>query len=710
MSKILLAKNESHQHYALVDSDGNGITTKKNNHQHLIQMINKGTQEQPKMVSTVLPENNDGHTHELKDYKFKRKKTNKKSQEEKRFKKAVELARDSFANESEFIERGKINEGFYMGGDGQWPAAVLSKLIGAERAHLSLNYIKPIINKLHGYHQQNATTIKYSPKIDGSAVVADMLTAMATIILEKNSYKEIKGEVFMDVMITGRGYAFVQIDGPRLENGELVFSEKNIQGDIKINHEEWDLVTNGYYISRDGSDREYTCLSKWISLGKLKNLVPDKREAIEEYNYFGGGHEWKSEQKINRDEVKKVTGDVYKSSSDWIDIKNKSIRLCKVYMKDYVLSPFIVDLRNHNNFEINLTEFDLSKEQIDELLTIKDLEKITKTDEEIWETNFAANIHINTERKDFKRLPNPVAHGVKRKDKIQGKIDDLKDSQMEKNKRRSTIADQANMTGQFITLRTSDLDETQNTVENAKEIISGNGGVLMLNDNAGVDAAKLQKGIQVDPTLITLDMQATKDMEMISGVNATMNSQGNDIKSSSLYQDHHDDAILGNEVYFEGMQIFEKELGLLLLEMMPLCYDADTVYRMLNNRHMDTANPAIELAGQPMAAYTEDTIKKLWEGNDLSKYEITVTQNQYSPTKRLADFKAFSTIIGQVSDPTMLEFMVEMSDMPPKEKEKLKAITQRGAQQKMAVEQMKSQTELDKTAMANANSGQQPQG
>jgi hypothetical protein len=58
----------------------------------------------------------------------------------------------------------------------------------------------------------------------------------------------------------------------------------------------------------------------------------------------------------------------------------------------------------------------------------------------------------------------------------------------------------------------------------------------------------------------------------------------------------------------------------------------------------------------------------------------------------------------------MLEFMVEMSDMPPKQKEMLKAITQRGAEQKMATEQMKSQTELQKTAMANGGGGQGPQG
>lgn len=105
----------------------------------------------------------------------------------------------------------------------QWSAQDLAKLVEEGRPVLTLNKIKPLITLIMGYHANNRNDINYLPGTTGTgdAATADCLNALSKQTAEKSGLEFVDIEVFLDGILTGRGYY----------DGRLDF-EKNIYGDM----------------------------------------------------------------------------------------------------------------------------------------------------------------------------------------------------------------------------------------------------------------------------------------------------------------------------------------------------------------------------------------------------------------------------------------------------------------------------------------------
>lgn len=96
----------------------------------------------------------------------------------------------------------------------QWREADLKKLEAEGRPALTINKVRPLVNLVLGYHLNNQTDVSYMPGNDGSgtADVARVLTAVSKQISQVNELPFIDAEVFLDGILTGRGYYDCRMD------------------------------------------------------------------------------------------------------------------------------------------------------------------------------------------------------------------------------------------------------------------------------------------------------------------------------------------------------------------------------------------------------------------------------------------------------------------------------------------------------------------
>jgi hypothetical protein len=105
----------------------------------------------------------------------------------------------------------------------QWSEADRAALLAAKRPVLTLNKIRPLVNIVLGYFLNNQTDLRYLPGHDGTGrdEVAAALTHIAKQIAESSQMPYVDTEVFLDGIITGRGYYDIRLDFRRNLLGEV---------------------------------------------------------------------------------------------------------------------------------------------------------------------------------------------------------------------------------------------------------------------------------------------------------------------------------------------------------------------------------------------------------------------------------------------------------------------------------------------------------
>lgn len=96
----------------------------------------------------------------------------------------------------------------------QWTAQQIAELQAANRPHLVLNEIAPLIRLIIGYHRNNKTDSTYLPGNDEAASedIADILTELFKSEAETIGLEYVNGEVFLDGILSGRAFWDTRMD------------------------------------------------------------------------------------------------------------------------------------------------------------------------------------------------------------------------------------------------------------------------------------------------------------------------------------------------------------------------------------------------------------------------------------------------------------------------------------------------------------------
>lgn len=673
-------RGNGHKHIVyLNDKTGAGFTSISKGHSHPMRfdVDTKMTPEGEVPIGTGrwVMDVADGHTHEMMP--IMPVETKKSEKDEDIVADCLKLYRYSRDLEKPARILGKESIGFVMGDKEVIWNGKHKELEKNNRAALNINQIEPKTDLLSGYQRQNRTDIKYRPTEGGDQRVSEISDIVTKNILENCNFRFEETEVFEDMMIVGRG----------LFNAYVDFS-KNIQGDIIIERFEWDDCYFGPHAKKDCSDLEYLNKFKWYSRAKLAEMYPDKINSI--FNMF----------EEETDEVShEPVGDAYAHTDNWqrivadpdlIDLEKKTIKVIETWRKEYKQSHVVVDV--DSDFYYNASDW--PKEDISALKTIPPLTVIPRVVYKMRVTKTAGEVLLEDEypdlaMQDFHIIP---AYAKKRGDMFWGKVEPAKDAQREIDKRHSQLVDIMNRQAAYGWFYDDTTFPTPNEAKNFKQNSSTPGFTQRVNSVKSLP--EKVEGTKVPTEVINLLQIEGQSLREVLNINLEMEGAASNAQSGIAILERKKQGLVGNEFLFDNLSIAKMKIGRLLISMIQKHYSPERILSIIQNEAMKSP---IQIGGVPADQIDMMAIKQLLENTDLTKQDVVVSESGWSPTTRMANFNMWAELAGRGA-PVPMPFLVELSDLP--DKDKMLQMFAQEQQMQQQQEDNKNIVEIEKTKIA----------
>lgn len=728
---------DKHKHYHMVFLINNesGITAVSDDHTHEVLFNINTTPPQWE----IGPGGDDGHTHAVIDLELVEPEIGGTDKEE------VEtvhlLRKEAKSADGDSYKDALESEEFYNG-SGQWDKDVKIKLEGQKRAALTINEIEAKIDILLGHQKQNRTDIKFLPVEGGDTAVADILNILTKNVLEQNDYLFEESDIFEDECVAGRGIFNTFID-----------RDNNIEGDIIVEHFPWKDVYFGPHNRRNASDCEYLCKERWYSKAHVKQLWPKKATEINEaFNTI--------DLQKELTETAEFTGDKYEppnaiplilsengNASEHVDIARKTLKVIECLKKEYIQVSVIVG----EPFNFVFDGEGLPEKDIKQIETIPGLIIRKRNTQRIRSTIITNRILLdNSHLEDINELPMFPVYAKKRGNKWWGKVENAKDLQREINKRHSQSVDVVNKAAAYGFYYDDDTFVDNKDAEAFKNGAMSPGFVTKVK-NADKPPTK-EEGIKFPSELANMMNISRAAMDRIMNINPELQGLKSNVTSGVAIMQRKQSGLMGNEYLFDSLSMGKRRLGKLLVKYYQNIYTTERIVRIIENKAVSAANNDVTVGGLPVVAngeptfrvptpgpeaqstqpvipgqqgqqqvppqqqeqppeeriaYSIEDIETLLNENDLTKYDVVVSESQYNPTTQLANF----TMLGELAKQGMPIPPIEIIKVSPlPENTKTSIIKGLAASQAQAAQadQQKNQTEIDKTLIANQDKGQPP--
>lgn len=630
------------------------------------------------VTSFVVEAAEDGHTHELYAYPEKepsdtRGKREKADEVIRWFNECMELERKSRAKAKESIR--------FERGD-QWDPVEKERAESNRRPALVLNQIRPNINILCGYQQQNRTDIVYRPVEQGDQMTADIFSHLTKHTLERNSFRFRESGLFRTAGIAGRAVLTVDMD-----------YDKNIEGEIVIREHKWDQIYYSTHNEEDLSDCEVEIRTKWVNERQATEMFPQLQAGIRAMLEPNG------ERMLNSDTPhRRFKGQQYEMGEEGVnydrsllvDLPRKAVRVVEMWRKDY--EQTYVAAYTDDNFYAPLDGW--TKTDTRFLRSIPGFELIPRMIYRIKVTTivgeeFVSDTYPELAVPEFSSFP---LYCYKYEDDWEGLVEDAKDPQRELNKKASQAMD--------ILARTNGAgwiydEETFPSKEEEKKFLRNVGRPGFAAKINSLERPPIKVDGQTYPTgLINgVQLSAEKIREIM---NVTLDMVGTPgVESGKAIALRKQQGLIGNNHLFDKLSYLKQRLGRYLIYMFQRYYTPERVVRLLRSQNQDNS---VQLANQPLDTYTDEQIIKALVASRAEYYDVVVDESNHNPTRRMANFEQWAQmkIHGLTYVPE--EVLVDMSDLPNKDQVKQAIAQARQAEMQSNANQNKSET--DKTLIS----------
>jgi uncharacterized protein YozE (UPF0346 family) len=692
-TEVLFMQTDSvkrHRHIVVLQPEGVGQTSLegkgKREHDH---QINRDDESGEWTVS------GGDHDHILEPVK-----TNRPVKKEKEIDKVttvIQLYKEARKREEESRKRGELSEKFYEGD--QWKKEDKDVLEADDRASLVYNEIETKVDTLDGYQSDNRSEIRYFPTEGGDQGVADLLNIFVKNICYQNNYEWEESRFFKDLMIPGRGAWQMWED-----------FEKNIEGDIRMGRFPWDEVFFGPHSDPMARDAEYMGKHKWYSKAKVQQLWPDKFKQIE--TLFRGPQG--SEEEFETDDTEHIRreGQQYGVGQnkipfriydpDRIKIARNDVKVIELQRKEYE-GIYVIFNEDLNIFE---PVSGWTAKQIGKVKTIPGFNAIKREAHRIRVTRVAGNILLDDEypenQDDFDII---MTYG-----KFRGKtwwsfVHKLKDPNREINKGHSQFIDIIRRNAAYGWGFDEDTFPTPQDADTFKDISSTPGFVTQLK-NVERPPHKFE-GLSKPPTEIVQALALVHDrFESLANVPPSLEALEKSAASGAALIQKERRGLIGNRYLFDAISMVKQEIGRRLIKMIRDLYgdDPDRILRVVRTERSRQPEEVMKIGGIALEEIDDETIVKLLETDDLENYDVVVSEAQWTPTMRLANWHQWTTLAQHTGD-VPLEMLVDLSNLPKEQKERyLESIAQR-AQKQEQMEMAKYGVELEKARTAAESRG-----
>lgn len=165
---------------------------------------------------------------------------------------------------SKWVEEADLYERFFA--NLQWDSKDLEELNKLKRPALSLNMIRPTVSAILGEYINKRASFQFKPRTEGDQQVADVLTKVMMQICDQNNYDHVERTVFMDGVITDRGFFDVRMD-----------YADNQQGDIKITAlDPFDVVIDPQGKEYDPTTWREVSTTRWMSVDDIADAYGEE--------------------------------------------------------------------------------------------------------------------------------------------------------------------------------------------------------------------------------------------------------------------------------------------------------------------------------------------------------------------------------------------------------------------------------------------------
>ncbi len=689
MKLVRTTKEKRHSHIAGLSDSGEGSTSVHKGHSHTVAYREAQAEELDEVENVILEAveggwfiepAEDGHTHIFEAIVTASETGKKKKDDAETAKDVRGLYKEAKEYEKDFRKKAEESERYYMGE--QWKKADKDYLESRDRAALTINEIEPKIDLLSGYQRQNRSDIRFYPVEDGDSRVADILTHVVKNITEQNNFEYEETGVFTDEMITGRG----------LFNTYVSYDE-NILGDIKVEKFPWDECWFGPHDREDLADCEYLVKTKWLSFAKVKELWPEKKDDIDKetdiYTSTDDPHTTHVEGQYEKsDNSVSVPFD-----DDFVDIARKEYRVLECWKKVYKRAYVLVNVTE--SFYHNAEGWD--DKDVKAVKTIPGFSAIPRVKTDMRITLTAGNTILNDGMDEyfdgmFSMVP---VYAKKRKKEVWGRVEAAKEPQMEINKRHSQSVDILNKAAAYGWFYDDTIFPSAADRDSFKNNCTSPGFLAKV---ANIKHLPHQvEGVKFPNEIVALESLATEKLREIMNINPELQGVNSRAESGIAIAEKKRQGLIGNEFLFDNLSLSKKILGRLIVKLVQKIYSPERILRLLENR---SNREQMEIGGQDFSEYTKEEILDLLKESDLTKYDVAVGESAYNPTTRHANFAIWAELSKTHPDTIPLDMLIDLSDLPEKDKIKKKIEERMQAQAEDA--ERTRQTEIEKTLIARS--------
>lgn len=670
------AGKPKHKHIAYLRDDVSGVTSLNKGHYHDIEDL------------LVVPEQEDGHTHDLIEYEIQTPVKQEKDTEI--VNDVLSLYKEASEIESESRKKGIKSKEFYKGD--QWDPELKRKLSNKNRAAQTLNQIEAKIDLLSGFQRQNRTDIKFLPVEEGDAGVADILNVVVKNITEQNKFEHEETMVFEDEVIVGRGLFNI-----------FESFEDDLRGKIKIERFNWADVHFGPHEKRDLEDCEYLIKTKWFSKARLEQMFPEKAKELQsELDLHINNDETDDPHSTNRNLYEGSGNRIVQSAldADLINIARKEFRVLELWRKEYSKSYVLFNI--DDDFYMNGDGW--RKEDVDSVKTLPGFKVISRVSFVMRVTKIASKTLLTDERpdlamQDFHIVP---VYAKKSDNDYWGKVEGVKDAQMEVNKRHSQAVDILNKTASYGYFVDDQTFGNQKDKDDFQQNSSSPGFVQNVVDTNR--PPKQAEGIKFPNEIVALLELGSSKIREIMNINLELEGKQSNATSGIAILERKKQGLIGNEFLFDNLSFAKKKLGKLIVAYIQKLYTPERILRLIENQN---DREPVEIAGQPLFDAEQQDLEtrradiiNLLENSDLTKYDVVVAESANTPTTRTSNFLIWLDAAGK-GMPIPPSLLVDLSDLP--DKEKVKAAIQEQEAQLRAQEDKKFDTEIQKTIIAKSD-------
>lgn len=553
----------------------------------------------------------------------------------------------------------------------QWTADQLAALELQGRPALQFNKIRPLVRLVAGYHRNNRTDFNYFPTGEGPSneQVGEVITATAKHASENTQLEFIDAEVFLDGIVSGRGYF-----------EDLMDFTDNIHGVIRSRAVDpftvyLDPSAQSYDLDKDCN---YINKARWVSIDEIEYLygktVSDHLNSIATGNtawsMFPQLSEGATDPEITPqrgfgqdDDAMDPTFSRYRDLFDeyFVDRYRKNIRVLDTQYYVTVDRRFFVDLETGQTKPIP-DHWDAQKIQ-KALLFAQEignpLRAIKRKTRRVRWTIIVGDIIIYDSFSPYKTYTIRPFFPWFRRGITEGMVHDLRDPQKEVNKRRMAEIEIVSRTANSGWM----YEEGALNAEN-EEQLELFGSMPGINIKYNKDRQPPEK---IDPNppptaMERLEDKARDDLQEISSVNKEALGADETVKSGRAIEARQRQAVIGLQMYMDNFRRTKEMQGRKYLELIQNWYTEERVFRVLG-----------EDGRRTQIVINQRTVERMLNDVTIGDYGVGVDETPMAASFENAQFEEMLLIleklgpVGQALLQTRPDLLVDASSLPRKE-------------------------------------------